>query len=289
MKKRNILPAGLLAAAALASLAADAQAQTVDYNTGDLVLAFEDPGNANDYTVDLGSASFFLSLASTPGTTNLTADDPAYGGSLGNIGADLTNVFGSGWATNSVTLGNNVQWGVFGETGKTVSGVTGVPVDTVFLTLGETTPGLGSTAPTEYSSSVQSGWNTPFIGFTATVSGSETANSDYASISSATAGDSWSTNDPSYNAFTTGLDIEQPGSGTDIGPTNSELDLYELVPTNKGGSGEGELLGDFTLNSSGDLSFTSAAVPEPSTYASAGLGAALLLLFRRKLQKVIPG
>jgi hypothetical protein len=277
MKKRNIL----LAAAALASLAAGAQAQTVNYSTGDLVLGFEEPGNADDYTVDLGSASYFINLASSPGTTNLTLDDPAYGGSLGNIDADLTNVFGSGWATNSSTLGDNVQWGVFGETGKVVSGVAGVPTNTAFLTFAETIPGFGSNAPSEGTNNAQEIWNTHFQTFTASVSGSQTANSAYASISLASAGDSWSTGEPSGNAFTIGYGIEQPGSGTYIGPTNSELDLYELIPTNEGGTGEGELLGDFTLNSSGDLSFTSAAVPEPSTYASAGLGAALLLFFRR--------
>jgi len=289
MKKINILSAGsagLLAAAALAFLAPSGHAGTVAYSTGDLVLGFEDPGNANDYVVDLGSASYFISLASSPGTTNITANDPAYGVSLGNIAADLSATYGSTWYANNATQGTNVQWGVFGETANLGTSISGVPIDTAFLTVGENTPGSGSIAPTEFSSTTQNGWNTKFgifsnpgAGFN---NGTATSNSAYATVESdSTYGGAWSNNSPSTNAFTIGFGIEQPTEGTYTGPTNSELDLYELIPTNKGGTGTGVLLGDFTLNSSGALSFTSAAVPEPSTYAAIGLGAAFLLFFRR--------
>jgi hypothetical protein len=91
---------------------------------------------------------------------------------------------------------------------------------------------------------------------------------------------SWSGQAPSTNAFGIGNGIEQ--NGIDNGPTNSELDLYELIPTDKGGTGTGTLLGSFELTSGGTLDFISAAaVPEPSTYAAIGIGAAFLLVFRR--------
>jgi hypothetical protein len=287
--KKTIIPAAILAVAAGALLAPPAHAQTtLSYSAGDLVLGFEDPAApADDYLVDLGQASYFITLSQTPGATNITTSDPAYGGSLGNLAADLSNTFGSTWHDNNAQ-GDNVQWGVIGATPK-LSSDGSIPEDTIFLTQPENFPGAGSNDPTEGSLSTQKTWDSqvnsdfagPGNGF---VGATTSTNSNYAVVEPSSDSDSWTNEHASYNAFATGLDIEQSQNAalTDIGPTNSQLDLYELLPTSEGGTGSGTELGSFTLDSSGDLEFTSAAaVPEPSTYAAIGLGAAILLMLRR--------
>jgi hypothetical protein len=293
MIKINIIPPALLAAAALAALAPSARAQTtLSYSTGDLVLGFNDPNVAgDDYVVDLGQASYFLTLAQTPGTTNVTASDPAYGGaSLGNLASDLSTIFGTTWYDNNAQ-GDNVQWGIIGASGK--SAATGsIPKDTIFLTQPENFPGAGSNDPSEGSTGTQTGWNNQIIGFTTVGNGFNAAttstNSNYAVEEPTSFTDAWSNNNLNSNAFGTNLNIEQSQNAglTDIGPTNSQLDLYELLPTSEGGTGTGTELGSFTLSTSGQLEFTS-AVPEPSTYAAVILGAALLYVFRRPRKSII--
>jgi len=294
MKKRNILPAGLLAAAALATLAGRAQAQTVTANTGDLFLGFNEPGVTSDYVVDLGPASYFLTLAATPGTTDITTSDFS-GAGLGNIATDLSSVFGSSWYANSSSVGSNVQWGIAGTTTSKLSSsqVFGLPNDTLFFTAAELTPGSGSTGPAAKGTNAQNTIWTNINNFELNYTGeNDTANSSHATVQASTQQDIWNVYNPQTNAFGANINIEQPTSGTYIGPTNSQLDLYELQPTDNGGGSapNGTELGSFTLTSSGQLDFTSAAaVPEPSTYATVGLGAAFLLLFRRRTRNVIPG
>lgn len=286
MKKTNILSAGILAVAAGVLLAPSARAQgTTTYTPGDLILGFEDqasPGNSYNYIVDLGPATEFTTLAQRlDATTNLTTTL-----GLGNIAADLTTAFGSNWATNGA-IGTNVQWGVFGSSGNS-GPVLGIPEGTLFLTQAETTPGTQSAAPVEKSEHVQNGTIGEFISFVSSgFDNQPVASSTVGTIipSSGTyspGANSWTQQDPSSGAFGLSYGVEQlqDASNLHIGPTNSELDLYELLPTNNGGTGRGVDLGSLTLDSSGDLEF-STAVPEPSTYASIGIGAAFLLTFRR--------
>lgn len=288
MKHKHLLPLGLLAGAAVAFLAPSAHAQ-VTFANGNIFLGFEEPGNGYDYVVNLGPASYFVGLSTTPGTTNITNSD--YGGAgLGNLAADLASTsasggFGAQWYNNSATQGDNLQWGVFGAINP-FGNSTGFSGDTIFETIAESTPGSGSTAPTESSPSSQGTEESKFASFSTDFKGSaDTANSTVATFEATSGGASWTSEDPSEAAFSGPVGIEQPTSGTYIGPTNSELDLYELIPTgDTGATGTGTLLGSFELTSAGNLEFTSAAtaaVPEPSTYAAIGLGAAFLLLFRR--------
>jgi len=287
MKKTKLLAAGLLAAAAVAVLAPSARAAN-SYNTGDLFLGFEDPGNSNDYVVDLGPASYFIGLAASPGTTNITTSDYS-GAGLGNIASDLQTIFGTNWYANSNTPGDNLQWGVVGATAHQFgSNLTfGLPGNTLFLTQGELTPGTLSSAPAKETSGVQGTVNSNILGFENAFSGSaQTANSNYAeeqTIDPINNPDSWSGENPGSGAFGLSYGIEQPTSGSNIGPTDSVLDLYEIQP---GSSGSGTDLGSLSLTSGGALEFTSAAVPEPSTYAALGIGTALLLLFRRNRKPI---
>ena len=293
MKQTNILLLGVLAAAGLAFLAPAAHATgQVTYSSGDILLGFEEPGNGNDYIVDLGPASYFITLSQTPGTTDITT--AAYSGAgLGNIDADLLSTSGSGgfgasWYANSNTAGSNVQWGVFGDT-KGFGGNFGLPGNTLFETVAEQTPGGGSTAPAESSPSSQGSIASEFNSFASGFNNADaTTNSTHATFQLTTGLTSWTANDPSLAAFGGPIGIEQPQSGSNIGPTNSQLDLYELIPTGDAGStGKGGELGDFTLTSTGQLEFTSAAVPEPSTYAMVGLGAILLVFFRRNRKSTL--
>jgi hypothetical protein len=66
---------------------------------------------------------------------------------------------------------------------------------------------------------------------------------------------SWSKNDP-FNSTTAKLDASVK---------NGSTDLY--VAASDGVSGTYEFLGTFNISSSGDLTYTVAAIPEPSTYA----------------------
>jgi len=287
MKTIHILSAGLLAIAGIALLAPEAKAQ-LTYKQGDLFLGFEEPGNSNagDYLIDIGPASYILSLAASPGSTNITTG--AYGGlGLGNFAADLATEFsGTGWATNyslgDSSAGNAVQWGIIGATSGSQFGLA---ANTLFETQGETTPGTQSTPITPNSSSLQSqvtGAIAQLGGQYAQASG--TGSSSLGAFSGHNDTNSWSSFTPSSAAFNQSFSIEQPSSGANTGATDSTLDFYEVVPNTTKNSHNGSTtdLGTFTLDSSGDLIFTSAAaVPEPSTYAMVGLGAMSLLGFRR--------
>lgn len=282
MKSKLLAPA-IIAAAAGVLLSPPAHATgDVTYTPGDVLLGFEKPGATNNYVVDLGPATEFVTLSESPGTTNLNTLL-----SLGNIGADLASSsgFGSNWATTEA-FGSNVQWGVFDAIGD--FGALGFQGDTLFLTKAEPTPGTRSTAPLDETSSTQTNQEGPFSSLATGVNGGfngqlATANSSVAAFIPASDANSWSSNNPSYNAFTIGYGIEQTNSASNayIGPTNSVLDLYELVPTDEGGATHATDLGSLSLNSAGTLDFTSAAVPEPSTYTAIGLGAIFLLLFRK--------
>jgi hypothetical protein len=284
MKSPLKASAVLLTLAGTALVAPSSHAQNVSYHTGDLLVGFELPGNASDYVIDIGPASTYLD-ATGPININTALSS--------NFGADLssTGLFGSNWAANNATQGTNVQWGVIGATSNLLGGTTGsggtfgLPKDTIFLTIAEPTPGLGSVAPVEYSQSTQGGFNTKVIGFAGTINNAiATSNSAYATIQSSSAPSAWSTENPSLNGFTTGDGIEQPTSGTYIGPTNSQLDLYELRPTNAGGSGAGTEIGDFQLSSGGTLTFN--PVPEPSSLTAFIGGAAVLAFVRRRRHSV---
>ncbi len=281
MKLRNILVRSILAAGGAALLAPSAHATNVSYTTGDLILGFELPGNANNYLVDLGPASTFINATSA---FNATLN-------LGNLAADLSSnsLFGSNWATNNATQGTNVQWGIIGATSNILGGTNGVggtfglPKNTIFLTQAESSPGSGSAAPAETSQSAQGAWNSKIVPFASGLSSSSvTANSNFATIEAASGGQSWSANTPGLTAFGTAFNIEQPLSGSNFGPTNSALDLYELLPTNAGGDGQGKLLGTFTLSNSAALTYTPA--PEPASLGLLAFGSTLLgmVRFRRK-------
>lgn len=259
--KLNKLTTAVVALAAAAVLGTSAEAQvTTLYNSGDLLLGFEQSGAANNYLVDLGSASQFLS-ASSPVTIQLST-------------VDLQADFGASWASNSAT--NLVNWGVVGydpsEAVQTSSAYT------AFFTQGEPSQGTLSANPgvgtLSYLKTVTAGIKNLALSSGGFNGGTSTNDTTNAINQSASAANSWSSFSPSSGTgFNLSVGVEQPLSGANNGPTDSYLDLYEDIP-----GGPDKEIGTFSLSSSGLLTFdpAAAAVPEPSAYA---LGITALILF----------
>lgn len=266
-----------MALALTAVLGTSAHAQITSYSEGDLLLGFEQQNGsggvtANDFVVDLGSVSSFLSATSAL-TFNLST-------------ANLTSAFGSSWATNSGT--SLVQWGVIGGSDLNSSitvGSTTLQKNTLFYTQGELTVGTQSIPPATASNSGQKTINTNIQNFANDFSGqTESTSGINAVIIGSNDSLGWSANTPSTSGFGTGHPIEQPSSGSFTGPTDSVLDLYELNNTTSTPGAKATLLGNFSLTSLGVLTFNpaAAAVPEPSSFILAALAGVTFLVLRRR-------
>jgi PEP-CTERM motif len=272
--KLTKMTSAALALAFAAAISTSAHAQLATYNEGDLLIGFEN-GGANNYIVDLGAASKFID-ATAPLSFSLST-------------SDLTSAFTVNWATTA-----GVQWGVVGGSDATsplTLGSDTLAKNTLFFTKGESTVGTQSAVPHVFNNATSNALNGAVqtfavngFGAQSTSAGSTTALQAVIDPSTDSAG--YSANNPHSNAFGSGFNIEQPATGSAIGATDSALDLYEFTP-NSTTTTPAAYLGDFTLNSSGVLTFDSAAppteaVPEPSSYALAGLAAATFLVLRRR-------
>ncbi len=269
--KLTKITAAAIALAFAGVFGTSAHAQNLTYNTGDLLIGFEQSGSANNYVVDLGAANQFID-ATGPLTFSLST-------------ADLTSAFGSSWASNSQT--NLVQWGVIGGTSRTTSLTLGgdtLAKNTLFYTQGELTPGTPSDAPLALNNAGQNVINGKITSFTTDFKGETPSTGStgllQATIESKATSNSYGDETNNQSVFGIGFSIEQPASGSFTGPTNSVLDLYQLNATSSG-TAPGTLLGGFSLGSNGVLTFN--AAPEPSTYALMGLGVMFLVWqLRRK-------
>lgn len=309
--KPNLRTALLLAVAGAAAFAQPARAANPPYTVGDLLIGFDQAGTTTVVVADIGPATKYIptslnsSLASsyglsTPGTATPGATFtvqfgviPSTSTPVTSIGTDLTNTFGPNWADNNQE--NLVQWGIAGGTKhlNPAPGTFGLPLNTLFLTQAETTPGVQSTPPTLLTNATASTADANFVNASqGTTSGfknsTATANSTEVVTQNTSASNNWldpnSAGSPSTSAFGTGLNIQQALSGANIGPTNSVLDLYLLPPGGLNGGGNATYLGYFTLDSSGDLSYT--AVPEPSTNAMLVIGTFGVFAFVRRLRRL---
>jgi hypothetical protein len=109
---------------------------------------------------------------------------------------------------------------------------------------------------------------------------------------------------PAFGVFSGG--VQQRGTGSTIGSYDSAgnavfaLDLYRVLARATGGSGTGQTFvtgqvdgplrsgsfeGTVVLNTSGDISFVTAAVPEPSTYAFMGVAAVFVGVYYLRRRK----
>jgi hypothetical protein len=278
--KPNKITSAVVALAIAAALGTSARAQAI-YNPGDLIIGFQQSGAGNSYEVDLGSVTQFINPTQPTETFDLSVSD---------LSAAFTN-----WNSDSQGA-TSVQWGVIGGSNKnlngdlSLSGGVTLPADTLFYTI------PGATAPTEKSHSTQETYLTniavldgQFNG-AATTAGS-TSGLNAVDIASSTQGSFAYENGTKDNFGLGGAVNTAVLTSTSTGPIGPVLDLYELTPTNADVTKATALLGDFTLSSGGVLTFAAnvpATVPEPSSYALMGLGAAFLLWrLRRKASSVL--
>jgi len=218
-----------------------AQAQ---YNAGDLIVGFT-TGSGNDVVYDLGT---FSSLVN---------------GETWNISSTLS---GAGHANL-----NNLNWGVVGAQSTGASG----SLKTSYATVPTGQAAIPANVPsTGTFSSIATAVNTIGQFITSGPSGTDAA-SDAASWNGETIVGGSSTYFNVYGSGTPNL----PNSTTSASFTSGSVveDFYGVKANNTAGT----LLGTFTFDSTGTLSFT--AVPEPSTYGLlAGLGL-MVVTIRRQL------
>jgi len=250
-------------------------------NAGDLLIGFEEQGNgasSNVYEVDLGSASQFLSPSAPTQTFDLST-------------GDLSNYFGSSWASSTL-----LQYGVIGgtqTTGNLVLGSNTLAANTLF-----TSWNTFALAPTEKTSNTQKTSQNDInalyndFGNTANPTTGSTVSLP-AVITDATDPDGFAAENKTNANFNFGAgfstsDLDYNSDGSTAAVPAATLDLYEVTPTNAStGAKPTDLLGTFSLGSNGNLTFTAAAAPEPSSWALIGIGAlALFWNLRRRNQAV---
>jgi len=250
--KINIIKLGLIAltVGALAPNVAKAQANpTGTYTAGDLIIGFYN--NNYEFTLDLGAISNFnfATTFSIPDSATL-------------INEDMTYKFGtSTWQSAS----NNIYFGL-AASGNTSSAYVTDPVGNA----------AWSAAGTE--GAVNGDLNS-FGNQYSLASGGDNNQVSQGWLQAAGSNPGWK-----YYAGTGGQggfsgNFGGPGYAGDTrinSLTSTTTNFDQLSST----SGE-KTLGTWSVDSTGDLTFTAAAVPEPSTWASIVMGAAALIGIRR--------
>jgi hypothetical protein len=263
-------PLALLASASLlfAGLAGHAKAQ-MTYVPGDIILGFHatgGDGSSNTYVYNLGAGVGFRDGTKT--------------GLIANIGGDLASTFGVGWFARS-----DVYWGIAGvrdpSAGGPVGVVNGDPKATIYVSRvaaggpGTSTPWVLASGPTVISAatsvaSMQFGYNTingsdvitpetqrtptPSSNGRGTVQGTGDINN-------------WSVfnpvGGPAFGNVLTG-GVQAPLGG---GAATHWLDLYRIMGRSSASAtpnsplGQGLLVGSFSINAGGDVSFQVPSTP----------------------------
>ena len=256
----------ILSTAALAFLACSAPViaqSTITSQLGDAIIDFRvtdgtGQGASTNLEVDLGSMAQFYNVTSTFTLNGLT-------------NADLTAAYGANWNSRG-----DLAWSIIATSGS-AAGLTlntnVIPASTIWATNAQSVLGLQSTPWTTKSTGAQNTAISLISPLYATGSGGGGLNGQTSSSNSATAAflssgvaGSYSKQvgaNGNFSFFTSGGSLENQLTGANVVAS----DFYQLEPsTNLSPSA---YLGTFALNSSGQLSFSTAAtVPEPSTYAA---------------------
>jgi len=234
-------------------------AKAVTYSNGDLFLGFQASGGTgvtSTYLVDIGQASTYTTAT---GSFNL---------SLGNIGADLTAIYGANWDTRT-----DLSWGIAGA----VTPALGSDGNrTRYASAAEITPGTMADAWVRLSNS-QSALATNGVSSLATAfvnNYSATANSTVAVIEGTSDVNNW----VSFQSGGLSFGTYNPSIEGTVG---TALDLFRMT-TSSTPNLTGTYEGTFSINNSGQVGFSLSPAPEPSTYALIGLGAAFVLILRRR-------
>lgn len=266
--KLNLKKLGAIVA--FATVAFSAQAQTAGLL--DLVVGFKQTGAANNVMIDLGSVNNYTA----PGTyvignyasvlsANFTNWDTATGASGVNWGAAAT------WK-DPAGLVNTQQWVT--KQWTTAAGTLGVANSTPWASLANSQLNTGNTNI----SKAYTGLGSYSVGAAETIA--------------ATNANSWSTALTNGAAFAqyTAASFNNLASRLATGETFSASDLYSIgnSSVSPGPVSATQFIGTFALFQNGDLTFTVAAIPEPSTYAAL-LGVATLgfAALRRRKQSLV--
>ena len=273
MKLKSLITTSVLALASGALLGTSAHAANLAYTPGDLFLSFRADGVSQDYIVDIGAASLYRDA--TVGSSFTVSG-------LGNIGTDLTTLFGANWHNRS-----DLYWSVIGTPGTT-SAVNGDAIKTLYASREESVFGEQSDP---WMGGSTFGQGTPSnkitamglaYGSTAGVANLSSENSSVAYIQNTSDANSYAfftASGASFSYFNPTIE----GTFTN-GAASSALDLYR-IPVGSGVPGHFE--GSFQIDNRANVKFNSeiAAVPEPSTYCMTFLGAGLLAFMNRRRQQ----
>ncbi len=256
----------LLAATAAALGLATTEAAVLNYDPGDLLLAFRatsDPGQSNNYIVNLGPAATFREATAT------------FDLNVGNIGADLVSLYGANWHTRS-----DVFWSVSG-TSNNASAVNGDPLRTLYATKAQSTLGVVETPWNRGSSAAQATPTNKMLSMGAAfeaVAGTpnnSTVNSDVAFIQPSTATNSYGSLAPNFQYFVASPSTIEGNFGN--GAAGTALDLFRMQTGSSSALGDYE--GTFTISQSGQVTFN--VVPEPGS-ALLAVAAGLVPFVRRR-------
>lgn len=270
MKIKQLMGKSLLALAGAAIfLTTSAQAQT--YTSDDLFIGFRahaGTGSTTPLLLNIGQASIYRDASGTI--------------SIGNIGADLANTFGAGWATRS-----DLWWGVAGAANV----ATGLdPLRTLYASSGSPFARQGNATQGTPTSRIGVDLAGNYVNFgvagvnTAVKIGDTADANDWAElVTNGNPAQSFSGN--SFGYFAGG--IEENFSG---GVAGTSLEMYRALRTGltdfenptagTPGVTPAVFQGSLFISGTGDVSF--GAIPEPSTYASLAFGGLLLFLVVRR-------
>lgn len=264
MKKLTSI--ALLAIAGFGLIGTSALAQSpLTYTAGDLLLGFRASGGTGsdkDYVVNIGQ------LGTYTGATGAFAVS-----GLGNIKADLDATFGSTWSSRA-----DVHWGVSGTNTNLPSGtVAGEPARTLFATKAQSNPGTLNSVRwqrgTSTTQAIPAGKMVAAANYFTYVNGdgitpqTSTVNSPKGRVQNKTDVNSYASYMPGGTAANAG---GAPGisyayfnptiEGAFGSGTSSILEMYRMQP----GSGQGDLVGFFSLDGNGTLMFF------PASYTGSG-------------------
>lgn len=261
--KQSLLRTALLTlASGIAGLASATAAVVAEPANGDIFLGFRasgGDGSATSYLINLGQDAVFRNAV--PGTT-ITL-------SLGSIGTDLANTYGTTWYDR-----DDLYWGVFGVRDSSSPAVYGSQEQ---ITAGSPTtpwPALSLTARNSVTSQINS-----VLTQTGGYRGSQATLNSTVAVLQPNSGAASSYNFQVANGGTDFGSLSQWGSiegNFADGTEGTVLDFYRI----SGSATPVQLLGQFTINDSGTITFT--AVPEPSAALLGGLGTLVLLNRRRR-------